>query len=117
MKETGVSNEGMWKSSLCVNWQTTDLHTENDCTYTVIAVPNQKERYVPDFIIEMKKGYTIGLKMNPGMTFMFSDKYLFHRQIILDINSTNECIFFNFASYGNTRLYNHLKITIKRVYT
>ena len=55
--------------------------------------------------------------MDPGMTFMFSGKDLFHQQMILDMNSTNECIFFNFASYGNARLYNHLKTTIKRVYT
>ena len=66
MKETGVSNERMWQNFLCVNCQTTDLHTENDCTHTVIAVPNQKERSVPNFIIELKKGYIIGLKVAPG---------------------------------------------------
>ena len=117
MKETAVSNDGMWQSSLCINFQKTDLHTENYCTYTVIAVPNQKERSLPTFIIELKKGYTIGLKMDPGMTFMFSEKYLFHRQMILDMNSTNEHLFFNFASYGNVCLYNHMKTTIQRVYT
>ena len=76
-----------------------------------------KEQSVPNFIIKLKKDYTIGLKMDPGMTFMFSGKHLFHRQMILDMNSTNECIFFNFISYWNALLYNHLKTTLKRIYT
>ena len=114
MKKTAVSNEGMWQSSFCVDCQTSILHTENDCTYTVITTPNQEKKQAPIFIIELKKGFTIGLQMDPGLTFMFSGKYLLHRQMILDGNSTNDC-FINFASYGNEKLFNHLKTTVGRV--
>ena len=116
MKETSGSNQGMWQSSICINCQTSELHTENDCTYTVITTPNQKVTSVPYFILELRKGFTLGMEMNPGTTFMFSGKYLFHRQMILDTDSVKAKYFVNFASYGNARLYNHLKSTIKRVY-
>ena len=115
MKKTAVSNNGMWQSCICVNFQTAELHTENDCTYTVITTPNQAKIKVPIFIFELKKGCTIGLQMNPGLTFMFSGKYLCHRQMILDGNQTNDSSFINLASYGNEKLYNHLKTTIRRV--
>ena len=39
MKTTAVSRSGVWQSSICVNSQTSTLHTENDCTYTVITTP------------------------------------------------------------------------------
>ena len=59
MKKTSVTDEGMWQNSICVNAQISILHTENDCTYTVIATPYQKDKSIPIFIIELQKGYTI----------------------------------------------------------
>ena len=64
----------------------------------MIATLNQEKKAVPNFIIELKKGFTIGLQMDPGLTFMFSGKYLFHQQMILDGNDTNESCFINLAS-------------------
>ena len=60
------------------------MHTENYCTYTVIATPNQDTKDVPYFLFDLRKGFTVGLQMNPGLTFMLTGKYLFHRQMILD---------------------------------
>ena len=114
MKQTSVSDKGMWQNSICVNCETTDLRTEKDCTYTVITIPNQKEKRVPYFIFELKKGFTIGLKMDHGLTFLFSGQHLFHRQMLLDEIPASESNFFNFASYGSARLFNHLKNTLKR---
>ena len=106
---------GLWQSSVCINYQTSILHSENDCNYTMITTPNQCTKNVPTFLFEIKKGYTIGLHMDPGLTFMFSGKYLFHRQMILDQKDTNDSTFINLASYGNDKLFNHFKSTVARV--
>ena len=51
-----MSEAGLWQSSVCVNCQTSILHTENDCTYTVITTPNQGTNVVPIFLFEIQKG-------------------------------------------------------------
>ena len=81
----------------------------------MITTPNQEKKQAPIFIIELQKGYTIGLQMDSGLTFMFSGKHLLHRQMILDGTSTHD-YFINFASYGNEKLFNHLKTIIGRVH-
>ena len=84
MNKVNISDCGMWQSSICINAQTTQLHTENDCTYTVITVPKQETKMDPPdeyiFLFDLKKGETLGLKMIYGINFMFSGKYLTHRQ-------------------------------------
>ena len=42
LKEVCLKNSGIWKTSVTVDAYTTDFHTENDCTYTVIHVPMQE---------------------------------------------------------------------------
>lgn len=115
MKTTAVSRSGLWQSSVCINCQTSTLHTENDCTYTVITTPNQHTDNVPVFLFEFKKGYTLGLQMDPGLTFMFSGKYLYHRQMLPDMNDERNRCYINLASYGNDKLFNHFKSTVRRV--
>ena len=116
LKKTAVSEIGLWQSSICINCQTSSLHTENDCTYTVITTPNQGQKTVPIFLFEVQKGFTIGLQMDPGLTFMFSGKYLYHRQMLLDGKDENTTSYINLASYGNAKLFNHFKSTIGRVH-
>ena len=36
------STEGLWQASVGVNASTSELHCENDCTYTLISVPRQQ---------------------------------------------------------------------------
>ena len=93
MKPTSVGEQGMGHNSICINCQTSDLQIENDCTYAIITIPNQKETRVTYFLIESKKGFTLSLKMDKGITFMFSGQYLFHHQILLDNNPLSESIF------------------------
>ena len=71
LKATKVKKAGLWQSSICVNCQTSMFHTENDCTYTVITTPNQNTDATPVFLFEFKKGFTLGLQMEPGLTFVF----------------------------------------------
>ena len=115
LKKTAVSEVGLWQSSICIDCQTSSLHTENDCTYTVITTPNQDKHTVPIFLFEIQKGFTIGLQMDPGVTFMFSGKYLYHRQMVLDVKDKESTSYINLASYGNAKLFNHFKSTLGRV--
>ena len=41
MKETIVSDYGMCQLSVCETCQTSNLHVEDDCTYTIICTPLQ----------------------------------------------------------------------------
>ena len=118
MRKVSISECGMWQSSICINGQTTTVHTENDCSYTVITVPEQdiEENPVDDyiFLFEIKKGETIGINMCHGISFFFAGKYLSHRQAHNESTSVKNSLFVNIASYGNEMLYNHIKKTINR---
>ena len=69
------SSEGLWQASIGVDASTSELHCENDCTYTLISVPkqekinNQYSEY--NFLFEFKKGETLGLKLDEGVSFFF----------------------------------------------
>ena len=112
------SNVKLWQTSICVNAETSHFHNENDCTYTIITTPVQDSSEHPheyNFIAKLMPNHNIGIKLEGGMTFLFSGKYLTHRQSCnINITSSKAC-FFNIVSYGNERLYNHLKSTLKRV--
>ena len=41
LKETKGYHCGLWASCICVNAETKKLHTEHDCTYTLIYAPQQ----------------------------------------------------------------------------
>ena len=74
MKSVQVSEAGMWQTCICENAETTQLHTENDCTYTVITVPEQEiiGSVQPDytFIFKLKKeGGSVSIKLNPAVIF------------------------------------------------
>ena len=118
MNKVSISECGMWQSCICVNAQTTHIHTENDCTHTVITVPKQNIKKEPTddytFLFELKKGETVGIKMSCGISFMFSGKYITHCQAHNESISKKNSVFVNIASYGNAKLYNHIKKTIER---
>ena len=44
LKLTSTHDVGLWQSAICTNAQTKIFHTEKDCTYTLITVPNQEEK-------------------------------------------------------------------------
>ena len=116
IKQLECSSSGLWNCSLCISCQTEELHTENDFTYTVINTPAQvKNETEVNFSFQLQDKLTIGIQLEPGFTFIFSGKYLTHRQSKND-KSVNDGEFVNIASYGNQRLYNHIKSTIKRTY-
>ena len=118
MKVLDHTHSNLWQTSICVNAQTGEFHNENDCTYTIITTPKQdstddEQEY--NFITQLMTNHNIGIKLEPGMTFLFSGKYLTHMQGYNNNITTSTSNFINIASYGNARLYYHLKGTIKGV--
>ena len=65
------------------------------------------------FLCEIQDKLTLRIQLQPGLSFLFSGIYLTHRQSI-DDKTITDGEFINIASYGNQRLYNHIKSTIKR---
>ena len=115
----GTKSE-LWTTSICDTCQTTNFHTENDCTYTVVTVPKQEKNSTcnPEynFLFDLKMGQTIGIKMEHGVTCMYTGRYLMHRQCLNESAESDNDTFLNFASYGNERLYNHHKSSVSQVY-
>ena len=84
LKKGLASHNGLWQTCICDTCHTMELRTECDCTYTIITVPlqgddkiNIQEYY---FILELAHGKTIGLKMDISVDFIFSGRFLVHRQ-------------------------------------
>ena len=108
----------MWQLAICESCQTSNLHVEDDCTYTIICTPAQHNSNASQseyhFLFEIDKGVTIGIKMEGRVSILYSSMYLMHRQMHNETTKGINNTFFNFASYGNQRLYNHLKASVKR---
>ena len=72
LKQIKTSEYGLWQTSICNTCQTANLHTEKDCTYTLISVPEQNTSTttVPKMVFSyrIEKGtngrYTNGSRIN-----------------------------------------------------
>ena len=116
IKEGYASNSGCWQSSICVDATTGEFHSENDCTYTLITIPNQstiKSQPAGDnfhFLISLTEKKILNIPLHSGISFVFSAQFLTHRQHRnAYIYSNDDDVFFNVASYGNKRLFHHIK--------
>ena len=116
IKEGYASNSGCWQTSICIDATTGEFHTEKDCTYTLISIPNQNtissktagNNY--HFLFSLIDKRILNIPLYPGILFIFSAAFLTHRQHINEfIHSNEQEVFFNVASYGNKRLYHHIK--------
>ena len=118
LHKTPSFKDGLWQSSISVNGRTNEFHTENDSTYTVIAIPKQEEfskrKHEYSFIFKLKEKHNISIRLTEGTSFLYSGKLLTHRQSCnLPIQMKDE-VFINFASYGTQRLFSHIKKTMMR---
>ena len=112
IEKTSASHAGVWQSSLSVNAVTKGFHTEHDVTYTTINVPSQEKKSTErkyHFIFKIQNKLNISLPLIEGTTILFSGKLLTHRQTCNVFECTDDELFFNFTSYGNKRLYNHIR--------
>jgi len=120
LKETPSISNGCWQTSICINAETKEYHTEHDCTYTLISVPNHSvpkpslssSKY--DFLFRLTDNQSINITLKPGISLMFSGLFLTHRQNKSNDTTDTENNFFNIASYGNQRLFNHIRKTYNR---
>ena len=99
-----VANVGIWQISLTVNTETKDMHPEDDVTYTTISVPLQQ---IPSAdrmyycMFQLNHRYNVSLPLIEGTTLLFSGKLLIHEQSYNAFDSTDDELFFSYASYGN----------------
>ena len=111
---------GLWQSQICIDASTSTAHTEKDCTYTLISVPNQQNTFSRKvkrksyFLFVLNDHEKICIPLTPQVTFFFSGVCLVHRQN--HPSSDDHAInFLNIASYGNERLFNHIRSSFNRV--
>ena len=118
IKRNSYFEYGIWKSVVSVNSQTKQLHTENDCSYSVITVPKQnamKKKRHYNFMYKLNGNECITLPMNDAMSFIFSGKFLIHRQFCNGDCLEKNDYFFNFQTYCNQKLFNHVKKSTNRI--
>lgn len=120
LTEVTSISDGCWQTSICIDAETKQYHTEHDCTYTLISVPKQivsksiASSIKYDFLFKLTDSQSINVSMKPGVSFMFSGLLLCHRQNKSKEDNTCDERFFNMASYGNKRLFNHLRKTYNK---
>ena len=117
---------GFWHSEICINAVTKIFHMEKDPSYTLIGVPNQEnilsnhqKRSDTLFLFKINHSKTIGIRMVDTVSFLFHGAFLTHRQYsddaYCDIEERKSKVrMFNIACYGNERLFQHMKKSLKR---
>ena len=118
LKEISSSKDGLWQINMCVNAETTQYHIERDCTYTIIHVPQQVKYNVSSkyhFMFKTADDMNIAIPMQAGSTILFTGQFLTHRQSGPSDSTADSGTFFNFSSYGNEKLFRHIKKSLGRV--
>ena len=108
---------GIWSCQVCVNAQTKLFHTELDSTYTIISVPKQNICYYnqTSFEFKIKETEIISIPMTCGTSFAFSAHMLTHKQTAnISKGYDGTLPFINIASFGNKRLFTHLRKSLHR---
>ena len=110
-----VRDCGMWSLYLYVNTTTSVLHTEDDCSYTVISIPAQnKEVKRYPFLFKINADEMIKPNMNTDLSFIFSGKNLLHRQSCSTMDNNHDKTFINISSYDNKKLFTHMHKSFAR---
>ena len=91
-----------------------NLVFELDCylVLTKIFPKNSDTKY--NFIFQLDSKHNIGLPMIDGVVFLFSGSVLTNRQSSTTLSQYKDSFFFKIASYGNKRLFTHIKKSLKR---
>ena len=110
----------MWNTNICVNASTGEFHTENDTSYTLITVPQQDFKSQKNcgntynFLFKLNEGNQISLPLIPNVSCLFSGLFLYHRQKGNDSKEQLHKPFVNLSSYGNQRLFTHIRKSFTR---
>lgn len=130
LKKVKTSDIGLWQSSICVNSITKTFHTEKDVTYTIITVPSHgsskklspssEKRRDSYFLFKINEETCFSIKMQDQISFFFNGTTLTHKQFCLDGYKNDQHYkniepFFNISSYGNEKLFRHLRLSLDRI--
>lgn len=120
LKKISKEPDSMWNMSVCVNASTADFHTEKDVSYTLIGVPKQDHSSTQNigntyqFLFKLNSNNCIALDLTPNISFCFSGTFLTHRQRGNDSVGSDDNKFVNLSSYGNYRLFTHIRKSFLR---
>lgn len=99
----------------CVNSSTSVPHTEPDCSYTLLAVPNQKEeRCHPAFHFEIGCDRWV-FPMKKGRVIVYCAALIRHRQVMRRNNWRDPPYSVNVAGYSNKKLGSNANRTAERL--
>ena len=108
---------GLLNGHMCVNARTKVAHTECDTSYTMISIPKQYDlnfkRLEPCFNFILNDDSIIVIPMSEHISFIYSGYMLCHHQV-LNYDMKKDTTFFNFATYGNKRLFDNMMKSFKR---
>ena len=91
------------------------IHVEEDVTYTSIVVPEQNSKLQKfhgnkyEFLFMLNETNIIALPMIENVSFIFSGIFLVHCQNGNESKKKDESVFINLSSYGNKKLFNHMR--------
>ena len=120
LKSSWKSSDTMWSTMVCINASTREFHTEKYTSYTLITVPlqdyklQQKSGNIYDLLFKLNDKECISLPLTPDVTFMFSGTFLSHRQNGNTSIDKENNQFVNLSSYGNHKLFTHIRIFFAR---
>ena len=107
-------------TNIWVNATTGEFHTEKDTSYTMITVPLQDYKSqrnggnIYKFLFKLNDNVCISLPLTPNVSFMFSGTFLCHRQAGNTSNYKDVHQFVNLSSYGNQKLFTHIRKSFAR---
>ena len=70
---------------------------------------NGEKGTVRCFMVHINEHMVISLPLYQNLTFLYSDKFITHCQHCDNNCYPNGSLFYNISSYGNKRIYSHLR--------
>ena len=97
---------------LCVNCWTKLLHTELDCSFTAIHIPDQDHcNCTVSFELFINESENVFLWMKPHVSIIYSAYLVTHRQVATFKKGQK---FYNIVAYSNKRLYECVRKSVER---
>ena len=116
-----VTCSGNWNTHIFIDGVTQNFHSEKDCAHTCIHVPNQDQitgesiDKQPCFLFMISDYQRLMLPLTSPLSFMYNGQLITHRQAYYPDKNKTSTKFINVSSYGNQKMFNHLRKTFKRI--
>ena len=116
-----VSKSGSWNTHIFIDGCTEKFHAEKDCAYPCIHVPvqdfarNTTLNNKPSFLFQLNDTQRLLLPLSNPVSFMYNAQFISHRQAYYPDSEVNTESFVNVSSYGNKKLFEHLRKSFQRI--